>query len=154
MVATGNDMELLRWVRILLIGVAGTFVVSPDAVRAQTADRYDSASLARIRAALAAPQPQVLVPPPSPDVVPTFRVEVNQYFSMTAPTDEPPFDPTWGLPSAGELMMGGIGKVRSAVSGYRKRRAKGKARKEVDDALAEFCAVYTCPAQTTPQDGR
>jgi hypothetical protein len=145
MVATGNDMELLRWVRILLIGVAAAFVGSPLSAWAQTADSYGPSSLARIRAALAAPQPHVLVPPPSPDVVPTFRVEVNQYFSITAPTEEEPFDPTWGLPSAGELMMGGIGKVRSAVSGYRKRRAKGKARKEVDDALAEFCAVYTCP---------
>jgi hypothetical protein len=146
MVVTGIDMALLRWTRLVLIGMATAVVVSPGAARAQTADRYGPGSLARIRAALSAPPPVLQPPPPSTDTVPTFRVEVNQYFSMTAPTEEPPFDPTFGLPSAAELMVGGIGKVRSAVSGYRKRRAKGKARKEVDDALAEFCAVHACPA--------
>ena len=43
-------------------------------------------------------------------------------------------------------MMGGIDKLRSAVSRYKRRRAQGAARKEVTDALAEFCAVHTCPA--------
>ena len=149
MVATGIDMELLRWTRIVLIGVAGGFVVSPIAARAQTTDSYGPGSLARIRAALEAPPSPLQLPSPSTDALPTLRVEVNQYFSMAAPTEEEPFDPTFGLPSAGELMIGGIDKLRSAVSGYRKRRAQGKARKEVTDALAEFCAAHPCPATTT-----
>lgn len=147
-------MLLPRWTRIVLIGIAGAVAVPPAAALGQTSATNGPRSLARIRAALAAPPPRLQVPPPSTDVVPTFRVEVTQPFTLHDPFEEPPSDPTWGLPSAGELMMGGIGKLGSAVSGYRKRRAKGKAKREVADALAEFCAVNTCPAQTTPAPRR
>jgi hypothetical protein len=138
-------MRLLGCTRFVWIGIAAVAVVGPSTARAQTADAYGSTSLARIRAALVEPPPGLQVPPPSTDVTPMFHVEVTQYFSMRDPSEEPPPDPTWGLPSAGELMMGGIGKLHSAVSGYKKRRARGKAKREVSDALAEFCAVRACP---------
>jgi hypothetical protein len=41
--------------------------------------------------------------------------------------------------------MGGVQKIGSAVVDYKRRRAKRRARKEVDDALAAFCAVHECP---------
>ena len=71
-----------------------------------------------------------------------FHVEVRERPFLLEPLEEKPFDPTYGLPSLGELVMGGIGKIRSAVHG----RAERRARKEVDDALASFCAVNDCPA--------
>jgi hypothetical protein len=49
-----------------------------------------------------------------------------------------------GIPSAAELLVRGIGELHSAVAG--RGRAKRKAKKEVRDALAEFCAVNACPA--------
>ena len=61
------------------------------------------------------------------------------------------FDPTWGLPSAGELLMDGIEKIHSAASGYKHRRAERRARKEVQDALAAFCAVRECPGRVARQ---
>ena len=143
-----DEMLLPRWTRIVLFGIAGGLVVSPAPAGAQAAGVNGPGSLARIRAALEEPPPRLQVPPPSTDLVPTFRVEVNQFLSL-APVDEEPFDPTWGLPSAGELMMGGIGKLRSAVSGYKKRRAQRRAKQEVSDALEEFCAVHACPARET-----
>jgi hypothetical protein len=54
-----------------------------------------------------------------------------------------------GVPSLGELVVGGIGKIRSAAVGYTRSRAKRKARREVAEALAEFCAVHDC-AKPTP----
>ncbi|HWJ57593.1 MAG TPA: hypothetical protein VNR90_15240, partial [Vicinamibacterales bacterium] len=59
--------------------------------------------------------------------------------------------PTWGLPSAGELLMDGIEKIHSAASGYKHRRAERRARKEVQDALAAFCAVRECPGRVARQ---
>jgi hypothetical protein len=56
------------------------------------------------------------------------------------------FDPTFGLPSAGELVMRGVGKIGSAATGYKKRRAKRRAQQEVQEALEAFCAVQDCPA--------
>jgi hypothetical protein len=138
-------MMLGGWARFVGIGIAAAAVVAPATAHAQATDAYGATSLARIRAALVSPPPRLHVPPPSTGVTPMFHVEVTQYFSMRDPFDEPPADPTWGLPSAGELMMGGIGKLQSAVSGYKKRRARGKAKREVSDALGEFCAVNACP---------
>lgn len=138
-------MMLGGWARFVRIGIAAVAVVAPAAAHAQTTGAYGSTSLARIRAALVSPPPRLQVPPPSADVTPMFHVEVTQYFSMRDPFEEPPPDPTWGLPSAGELMMGGIGKLQSAVSGYKKRRARGKAKQEVSEALADFCAANACP---------
>jgi hypothetical protein len=150
MVAGEADV-LQRWTRrFVLVGMAGALALPAAPAHAQSAGIYGPGSLARIRAALEAPPPRLQVPPTPPDgVPPTFRVEVNQYFSVVTPPEDEPFDLTWGLPSAGELMMSGIGKVGAAVSGYKKRRARGKAKQEVADALADFCAVNSCPAPAT-----
>jgi hypothetical protein len=136
--------QSMPWRTVAVLGVVGAIILSPRPAQAQADPAASPVSLARVRAALDAPPPRLLVPGPAFEV-PTFRVEVRQDLSMLRAVDEPPFDPTWGLPSAGELMMGGIGKLHSAVSGFKKRRAKGKAKKEVSDALAEFCAVHACP---------
>jgi hypothetical protein len=132
------------WTRALLIGVAGALLVCPAEVRAQGPDAHGPVSLERIRAGLDAPPSRLRVLPPSRDAVPTFRVEVHQYLSLE-PLDQERFDPTYGLPSAGELMMGGIDKLRSTVAAFKKRRAQRRARQEVADSLAEFCAVHACP---------
>jgi hypothetical protein len=78
-------------------------------------------------------------------------VEVRQRLSVLQPVDEEPFDPTFGLPSAGQLMMSGIGKIQSKVVKYKRGRADRRARKEVEDALAAFCAIHDC---TTPATER
>jgi hypothetical protein len=134
---------MARFTGIVPICAAGVLVLFPATIRAQGADAQLPVSLARIRALLAVPPP-VLQPPASPDVVPTFRVEVSQPFSVSRSIDEEPFDPTWGLPSAGELMMGGIDKLRSAVVEHKRGRTQRRARKEVAEALAAFCAVHEC----------
>jgi hypothetical protein len=46
-------------------------------------------------------------------------------------------------------LIGGIGKIRSAVVRYKRRRAERRARQEVDEALSAFCAVNECPAADT-----
>jgi hypothetical protein len=38
--------------------------------------------------------------------------------------------------------------LHSAVAGYKRGRAKRKARREVAAALAEFCAVHDCQKPT------
>ncbi|MEO5819462.1 MAG: hypothetical protein ABIT71_03090 [Vicinamibacteraceae bacterium] len=121
--------------------------MSRSVIQAQAGDAHGPVSLERIRAALAEPPPRLHVPAPSIDV-PTFRAEVHQSLSFVAPVDADAFDLTWGLPSVGELVGSGIGKLRSAAVGYQRRRTKRKARKEVDDALAAFCAVHECPPPT------
>jgi hypothetical protein len=63
--------------------------------------------------------------------MPTFQVEVLAILPLLQPVEEIPFDPTFGLPSVGELLMGGIGKIRSAVVNYKRGRAEHRARKEV-----------------------
>jgi len=45
--------------------------------------------------------------------------------------------------------MDGIDTIRSAVVRYTRGRAERRARKEVDDALAAFCAVHECPRPDT-----
>jgi hypothetical protein len=136
----------------VVLTCAGMLALLPAALQAQGGDTQLPVSLARIRAALEAPPPVLQTPPPASDV-PTFRVEVRQPFSMSRDIDEEPFDPTWGLPSAGQLMMGGIDKLRSAVVDYKRGRDRRRARKEVEDALAAFCAVHECtaPSQPTPK---
>ena len=119
----------------------GGLIALPASSGAQSPD---AASLARIRAALAH-EPRLLAPAP-PIEAPTFRVEVEQHIDLTRAVDDPPIDPTMGIPSAAQLLVGGVGKIGSAVAGYKRGRAKRKAAKEVQDALAEFCAVHACPA--------
>jgi hypothetical protein len=127
--------------------MAAAILLGPVPIQAQDADARLPVSLERIRAALNQPPPLLRIPA-TPGDVPTFRVEVHQDFFAPQPVDETPADPTLGLPSVGELVMGGIGKLRSAVVDYRRGRAQRRARKEVDDALAAFCAVHHCPAPT------
>ena len=115
----------------------------PAPVRAQADASRLPVSLERIRKALNEPPPRLQVPPPSSEV-PTFRVEVHEPLVNLAPIVDEPLDPTWGVPSAGELMMGGIQKLGSAVGSYKRGRAKRRARKEVEDALAAFCAEHDC----------
>jgi hypothetical protein len=111
-------------------------------------DSLLSVSLERIRVALEKPPPAIMVPP-RPEEQPTFHVEVRQPLWVLRPTEEEPFDPTLGLPSIGELLMGGIAKIHSAAVGYKRSRAERRARREVDEALAAFCAVHECPSTDT-----
>ena len=131
-----------RWHAVASTWVAAAILGLPSPGRAQDAAPPLPVSLERIRAALQEPPPRLQVPAWTGDV-PTFRVEIHQDFFDPQPIeDEPPPDPTLGLPSIGELVIGGIGKLRSAARGRAQRRAK----REVADALAAFCAVHDCPA--------
>ena len=121
----------------------GTILALQSPIQAQAADSQLPVSLERIRAALKQPPSLLQVPPPSSDT-PTFRLEVRERPFVLQPLDEKPFDPTFGLPSAGELLMTGIENVRSAAVHYKRRRAGRRARKEVDAAVAAFCAVREC----------
>jgi len=123
---------------VLLWGL-GAILAFQSPIHAQVADSQSPLSMERIRAALKRPPPLLQVPAASDDM-PTFRIEVRAHPFVLQPVDEGPFDPTYGLPSAGELLMNGIEKIRSA----QRRRAERRARKEVDDALAAFCAIREC----------
>ena len=123
-------------------------VVLHTPMHAQTTDAQSPVSLDRIRAALNQPPPVLQVPPAAGDT-PTFRVAVAGWASVLPPIDEKPFDPTFGLPSVGELLMDGIGKIGSAAVKYKRGRTAARARNEVDDALAAFCAVHECPGLHT-----
>ena len=138
---------MTRWMTLLPASTVGAVLLLHSPVQAQTVPMPLPVSLERIRAALREPPPIFQVPAP-PFEVATFRVEVEQFYNAQ-PIPEEVFDPTYGLPSVGQLMMGGIGQIGSAAAGYKQRRAKKKARKEVEDALAEFCAVNACPATPT-----
>ncbi len=142
--------KMLRWTIALALWTAGALLARPAPLQAQAADAHEPVSLEPIRAALAAPPPILPVPAPAAGI-PTFRVVVRQPMWALQPEEAEAFDPTWGLPSAGELIAGGIGKIGSAVSGYKRHRAERRARKEVQDALAAFCAVRECPGRVARQ---
>ena len=125
-----------------------TVLALQSPIQAQATNSPLAVSLERIRAALRQPPPIVQLPVPSGDR-PTFHVEVRQRPFVLEPVDEKPFDPTFGLPSVGELVMNGIEKIGSAAAGYKRKRAERRARKEVDEALATFCAVRECATSTT-----
>jgi hypothetical protein len=131
-----------------ILAVAATFALVTGQGRPhQHGSQPDSqmpVSLEKIRAALEKPPP-VLSRPARPDERSTFRVEIRQPRWVLRPTEEEPFDPTLGLPSIGELLMGGIAKIHSAAVGYKRSRAERRVRREVDEALAAFCAVHECP---------
>ena len=135
---------MARWSAFVLLWIAAAILAFPAPSQAQAGDPRLPVSLDRIRAALNRPPPRLRVPAWSDDA-PTFRVEVHQDFFHPQPLDEEaPFDPTLGLPSVGELVIGGIGKLRSAA----RNRARRRAIQEVADALTAFCAVHHCPAPT------
>ena len=121
----------------------GTILALQSPVQAQAADSQLPVSIERIRAGLKQPPPLLQVPAPSGDR-PTFRIEVRERPFDLQPIDEKPVDPTFGLPSVGELLMNGIGSIRSAAVAHKRRRAERRARQEVDDALAAFCAGREC----------
>jgi hypothetical protein len=129
---------------------AGAILVLQAPIDAQTEDLRLPSSLERIRAGLSVQPSQLpLLPVPAPlGDLPLFRAEVTQRV-LQPPAVDPPFDPTYGLPSAGELLMNGIGSIKSAVVSYRRGRAERQARKEVEDALAAFCTVHECPTAAT-----
>ena len=128
--------------------IVGAILVLPTPICAQADQTHLPVSLERIRAALKEPPPVFEVPAPSDDM-PTFRAEVREPLPLLQTVDEPPFDPTFGLPSVGELMAGGIGKIRSSAVNYKRSRAQRRARQEVAEALAAFCAARGCPTPTT-----
>ena len=121
----------------------GTILALQSPIQAQAADSQLPVSMERIRAGLKRPPPLLQVPAPSGDL-PTFRIEVRARPFVLQPADEKPFDPTFGLPSVGELLMNGIENIRSAAVDYKRRRAERRARKEADAAFAAFCAVREC----------
>jgi hypothetical protein len=139
---------MLRWTIAWPFWTVGAVLVLHAPMQAQAGDSHLPVSLERIRAALEEPPPVLRVPARSGEI-PTFRVEVGQRLSVLQPVEEEPFDPTWGLPSAGELLMGGIEKIRSAAVGYKRRRAERRARREVREALAAFCAAHECSVRDT-----
>jgi len=138
----------MRWIRRATI-LAGAVLVLQTPLQAQTTDAQLPVSLDRIRAALKQPPPMVRVPAPAPSDAPTFRVEVREPVLDLQPIEEKPFDLTYGLPSAGELLMRGIGKIQSGIVNYKRSRAERRARKEVEDALAAFFAYNSVPRSTT-----
>jgi hypothetical protein len=138
----------MRWIPGATI-LVGAILVLQLPVQAQTADARLPVSLDRIRAALRQVPPPVLQVPAPPDDSATFRVEVREQILDLQPIDEKPFDLTYGLPSAGELLATGIGKIRSSIVNYKRGRAERRARKEVEDALAAFFAYNKVPRSTT-----
>ena len=128
--------------------IVGGMLVLQAPIQAQTDDAHSPVSMERIRAALSKQPPLLGVPALSGDMA-TFHVEVRERLPVLQPVDEKPFDPTFGLPSVGELMMGGVEKIRSAVVNAKRGRAERRARREVEDALASFCATRGCPTSTT-----
>jgi hypothetical protein len=133
---------MAKRVTLMALSTVGAMALLAPPAQAQISD---PASLKRIRAALAEPPVLQFPPPPSSDI-PMFRVEIRQQAWTFDPLDEDAFDPTYGLPSVGELVVGGIGKIKSAAVNYKQRRTKRRARKEVQEALEAFCAVHECPA--------
>jgi len=136
----------MRWIGAPML--IGAILVLQTPIQAQSADAQLPVSLDRIRAAPKTPPPLLRVPA-QPDDSPTFRVQVRQQVLDLQPIDEKPFDPTYGLPSVGELLMGGIGKIHSGIANYKRGRAERRARKEVEDALAAFFAYSNVPRSTT-----
>src|SRR5215218_5943814 len=118
---------MVRWIVVLPLWSVGAVLLLHSPAQAQSSGARLPVSLDRIRAALDDPPPALRLPESSRDV-PTFRVEVQQRLPVTSFVDDPPFDPTYGLPSAGELMMGGIGRIRSAAVNFKRNRAKRRAK--------------------------
>lgn len=137
-------------ITLMPLSIVGAMLLLQPPIQGQNSDPQLPVSLERIRAALDEPPPVLRAAQPSGEM-PTFRVEVRQQFWAPQPIDDKAFDPTLGLPSVGELLVGGIGKIRSAAVGYKHRRAKRRARQDVDDALMAFCAVHGCAEPDTRQ---
>lgn len=131
---------------LVLTLTVGAILALPSQIQAQAGDQELPVSVDRISASLKRPPPLQIAAPS-----PVFRIEVRARPFVLEPVDEKPFDPTFGLPSVGELLMDGIENFRLAAVHYKRRHAERRARKEVDDALAAFCAVREC---SPPQAGK
>jgi hypothetical protein len=138
----------MRWTIVVPLWIVSAILVLQSPIQAQTDGSHLPVSMERIRAALKQEPPLLRVPAPSGDI-PTFRIEVRERLFVLQPIGEKPFDPTFGLPSVGELLMDGIEKIRLAAVHYKRSRAERRARKEVEDALAAFCTVGECPTPAT-----
>lgn len=140
-----------RWIRVVPLSALLACPTPALAVQAQTADPQPAVSLERIRAGLQRPTSKVQWQAPA-ETNPTFRIEVRQPLFVVPPLrEEKPFDPTFGLPSLGELFMGGVEKIHSTAVRYKRGRAERHARRKVDDDLAAFCAERGCV--TPPASG-
>ena len=133
----------MAWTTGMALLIVGGVLVLQSSIHAQDG-AHSSGSLNRIRAALSEQPPLLRVPAPDSDT-PTFHVDVGELQAELQSLDERRFDPTFGLPSVGELMMDGIEKIRSTVVNYKRGRAERRAQKQVRDALAAFCAIRGCP---------
>jgi len=144
----------MRWIIGIHLLTVGAMLGVQAPMQAQAADPDLPVSMERIRAALKEPAPRLRMPGPSGDR-PLFHVEVQERMPVLQPVEESPFDPTYGLPSVGELLMNGVEKIRSSVVEHKRSRAQRRARKEVEDGLAEFCATHGCstPTTTPPRSG-
>ena len=120
----------------------GTIVLLQSKMQAQAADTELPVSIERIRAALNGPQP-LQITPLSGDT-PTFRVEIQANAFAIKPFEKEVVDYTYGLPTLGGLAMEGIEYLRATFVRYKRGYAERRARKEVQDALAAFCAVHDC----------
>ena len=138
---------MTRFAAVVWLAALGAVVARHSPAQAQTADTSSAVSLERIRAGLQRPASRVQWQTPA-ETTPTFRLEVRQPLFVVPPlVEEKPFDPTFGLPSLGELFMGGIEKIHSTAVQYKRGRAERHARKKVDDDLAAFCAASKCTPQ-------
>jgi len=127
---------------------AGTLLCVSSQVHAQTTQGGLPVSLDRIRDGLSRPPSILADAAPSGDLAtPTFHVDIRASPFVLQIPKEKAFDPTFGLPSVGELLMTGIEK---AVD-YKRHRAERRARQEVADSLAAFCAVRHC---STPRGSK
>jgi hypothetical protein len=120
----------------------GTILALQTQIQAQATEPQSSVWIDRIRAGLKRPA-SLLIAVPSTGR-PTFRSEVRARPFDLQFNDDRAIDPTMGMPSVGQLVMEGIENVRSAAVQYKRRRAERRARKEVADTLAAFCALRKC----------
>jgi hypothetical protein len=133
----------MRWTIVVVSSFAGTLVLQSP-IQAQAPDSRLPVSIERIRAALQQPASPLQMPAPAGDTA-TFHIEVQERAFVFRPDDEKPFDPTFGLPSIGELLMDGIQKIGSSAVAYKRGRAERRARKAVADDLVAFCMARACP---------
>lgn len=132
------------------VGASAQELPTDDTRAASSSDTRLPVSLDRIRQRLE--QPTTLLPPSDsgwdaasyPVPTPMFRIDIRQPMWVERPPDDETFDPTMGLPSLGELVVGGLSKIHGATSRYRKRRAERRAREDVSEDLAAFCRLHGC----------
>jgi hypothetical protein len=134
-------------VSVVPLLVAAALLARQSPMPAQSPDTQLPVSIDRIRAGLKQQPSSLQLATVRSDAVPTFHVEVRAPFFVAQPPEEKPFDPTFGLPSVGELLLDGVDRIRAATRAH----AEHRARKQVDAALAAFCAERGCPAAKPPR---